>query len=230
MNKTHDERHEALLQALLARDRSRTDPEIARLLAECAQCREHLAGLDSVVDSLSAFAAERDAVLATPRSATQAALEPRVRATLERLRDETAARPAPIPVRSTRRWLWPAVAAAILVAAFFIARETRPKPRPIEQTLGSKPELVSPGEFFGPSDVFECRFDGPASYAFEFHVEDLNGDPILTPRSLEPTWNPSIEDRAKIPDRFQWWVRAYDASGSSMPDADSGKRSSSRSR
>ena len=228
MNKTHDERHEALLQALLTRDRSRTDPEIARTLRECAQCREQLAGLESVVDSVSALAAERDAVLATPRSPTQAAIEPRVRATLERLRDESAARPAPTPVRPTQRWLWPAVAAAILVAAFFIARETRPKPRPIDQTLGTVPELVSPGEVFGQSDVFECRFDGPSSYGFEFHVEDLSGNTILAPRSLEPRWNPSVEDRSKIPDHFQWWVRAYDATGS-LPDVDSGRRSSSRS-
>jgi hypothetical protein len=225
MNTTHDERHEALLQAVLTRDRTRADPEIARLLAACARCREQLEGLEQVLAGLDELDHERRTVMATPRSDAQAAIEARIRPTLERLRDEDRLKQGGTSAPASRRWPWLVLAAATVLAGFFIARSLRPRARPDDQTLGGKIELVSPGETLGPADVFECRFEAPRGTRFKFHVGDASGG-ILAVEKGEPRWKPTTEERAQFPQHFRWWVTTIDVTNPDL-SVESEKRWSS---
>jgi hypothetical protein len=226
MNTSHDERHEALLQALLARDRTREDPEVVRRLAECEHCRERIDELETVVGALDDIESDMRAILSTPRSSAQATIEARIRPTLERLRDEDQPRSREHPSKAPRRWPWLVLAAAVLLAGFFIVRSQGPKVRPIDELLGDKIVLVSPGEFLGPDDIFECRYEAPPGTHFEFHVDDMNGNPILIAPQGEPRWKPTPKERARIPQHFRWRVEAIDiVDGRALPKSET--RSSS---
>ncbi|MDZ4771514.1 MAG: hypothetical protein SGI72_00115 [Planctomycetota bacterium] len=227
MTAVHDDRHEARLQALLVGDVTRANGEVSRMLAECERCRARLAELERMAGEVDSSAELQRAVLATPRNARQITLEQLVRPTLERLRDESGSsstRATERPQRS-RRWIW--LAAALVVAGFFVSRQIARKVRPTDKMLGTSILLVSPGSVLGMMDVFECRFEGSAGTFYEFHVEDRAGKTILVEESDGPLWKPTAEDRARIPREFQWWVRVVDAAGT-LPSVDSPVRSSSR--
>lgn len=214
MSARHAESHEMLLERVVTGDLTSSAPEVSARLAECPECRESLARMQSLIGSLTrAGELERETLRegfgADTRRAAPAEHEERIRALVrERIARQRGA--------SVRRLVRVALAAAAGIALVVLLYRRLAPDRPGEVLLGS--DRIVCERPVGEADfgTFSWRFDLPSRGRFELRVWDDSSPeeapPLVQEVDLtESRWTPEPEDVQRWPQRIRWEVRAYDA-------------------
>lgn len=212
MSARHTEEHEALLERVVVGDLSAADPQVQRQLAECADCRERLAGLQALVGELAGAGELEREVLA------EAAHRPAPSEGARTLRALVLGRAGRRPERPALRRIALAVSlAAGLVAAVFLYRAF--VPAHTGDVLLGDDEIACDQPIGDVADfaTFSWRFALPLRGRFELRVWDDSSPEASRPLAeqvdlTESRWNPE-QDAAGWPRRIRWEVRAYDAGG-----------------
>lgn len=211
---SHEQGHEELLERVVAEDLPASDSAVRARLAECAECREVLARMQSVMGKLTRAGELEQAALREVLE--QAAREPADAEYEQRIRALVAERSAVQPKPSTTRWLALALAIAAGVVLLGLLYRRLAPARQGEVLLGDDrivcEQPVGEVAEFG---TFTWHFDLPKRGRFELLVWDdatPEGAPLVKRVDLtESRCRPELDDQRKWPERIRWEVRAYDA-------------------
>ena len=207
MTSSHDSRHEAWLDTLLAGDEASL-PRDARLAIEsCEQCRADRARLESFAAELDAHGRADRVLLAESRAHEPNLEEFRRRALVAEAKHASIARPR-------RSLLLPlAAACVVLVAAYALfGRKHRADDGPLA-TNGKTIELTRPVATVASYAPFE--WSGPLDPDGWFVVyvwkgtQDPDREPAwITQKTSDHAWSP---ERSDWPGSIYWRVRSYDS-------------------
>lgn len=228
MSTEHDPRHHDELLELFC---SAADPSAdfeRSPLATCPVCRAELDALLEVGRELDALATDTRGAIRDAHAEPSAPGEARVDAWLrERLPATSAGEPArATSVARPRRpgsvwWFAGALAAGLLV---FLALRDRgetpgpgPGPDPGPPLSGGEfalEALQTPGGAAGSWTEFRWRGTLPAGGWFVVRVSGEDGALLLESPPLHDTrWEPTAEERTRLPRAFRWEVIVFDDTG-----------------
>jgi hypothetical protein len=117
----------------------------------------------------------------------------------------SAPRERRVDLRKLRRRL-PVIGVALLIALFLWEDPDLGSGPSVEQTSGGQVRLLGP---VGPSDswgVFHWAAEAEPGYGARVVIVGDDGRSLRSPRLEEPSWTPSPEQRAALPDRVRWEV------------------------
>jgi hypothetical protein len=210
----HSDSHEAFLERVVAGDLPSSDAEVRARLAECPECRDVLAQMQSVMGKLTRAGeleqgALRDVLAEQPRPPS-AEFEQHVRA---HVHAQLGRRPRPSAARRVAQTL--AIAAGLVMVALLYRVLVPARPEEVllgrDQIACERP--VGAGADFG---TFSWHFDLPKRGRFELRVWDDSSpeatQPLVEEVDLtESRWTREPDDQRQWPERIRWEVRAYDA-------------------
>ncbi len=211
MTDSHDERFDALFEAVLTGETSVDDPEVRRMLEEAPELAERLARMQSLAGAL-------DDVGSGEQQELKQALEsrPEIEQQVSAWAQKNTRRDTG-PVVS--KWGWAAaVAAVLLVAAWATFRDpsTDPSPPTPEVYLDVQLNEMKPDADGARGEVFVWNFELPpgGKYVLKLFEGSDTLEPLRTIRMRSATeWRPTETERAELPEDLRWEIVVQDAGG-----------------
>jgi len=226
MNGLHSKSHESLLHEVVTGDLSPADRRVARMLAECSDCRARFEELRALSSLLDEAAREERATLASLDWKSDAPgterIAPFVRSKVEEQRRARADARPPHPGISGPRLGWRVLAAAagVLAVGWVVRLLLFPeRERQSSVLLGQRAESrLHPSGRVASFERFTWDLDLPLHGWYSIRVETPPGkDSVVLaepPQLLrEPRWNPSPAELARWPDEIYWRVDVFDSTG-----------------
>ncbi len=218
---THDTAHEEMLQQMLAGDLAPDSARSRALLERCPECSQRWRELEGVVASIDSADRERREVLAEAAHVRSAPGSDQVASTLREQRLRSFASPAS-PRRSVAPWQVSLLAAALLVAGFFVARALFPAKSHTDEVMMGENAIHFDEEYARIDARTVIRWRRPPSDKGPFIIQVRGRIPGGATYSKElkvsrAEWTPGTELLNEMPGIVLVQVFATDASGFKDP-------------